>query len=73
MIEDDVQNDAHADRVRGTHQLDEIGPSAEAGIHLEKILHPVAVEIVAFHTLSEHRGDPERGDPEIRQVTEAGS
>ena len=55
-------------RVGRPHQLDEIGARAEARIHVEEVLHAVPVEVVALHPLSEHGGNPERGDPEIRQV-----
>ena len=54
----------------GAHQLHEIGTRAEARVHLEKVLHTVAVEVVGFDALPEHRRNPERGDAEVRQISE---
>jgi hypothetical protein len=68
VIEDDVEHDAHADRVRGAHELDEIRPRAEARVDVQEVLHAVAVEIVALDALPEYRRYPERGHAKVGEI-----
>jgi hypothetical protein len=70
MIEDDVEEDAHAAPVRLGDERDEIAARADTRIDLEKILDAVAVEGVEVAALLEDGAQPDRRDAEIPQIAE---
>ena len=70
MVEDDVEDDAHALGVGGIHQLDQVLPCAETRVDVEEVLDRVAVKGVEVGALLEDRADPERGDAQAPEITQ---
>ena len=72
MVKDDVQQDAQARLVRRRHQVDQVAACAEARVHVEEVLHAVAVITVLVPALLEHRAQPQRAHAQFFQIRQLG-
>jgi hypothetical protein len=58
MLEDDVEDDAQPDRMRGSDQVDQIASVAQTRIDVQKILNTVAVVGIQVAALLEDWAQP---------------
>src|SRR5215510_13152734 len=68
VVEDHVEDDAQAGRMRAADEVYEIGARTESWIDVEKILDGVTVIAVVGSALLEDRAEPDRADPQLLQV-----
>lgn len=71
VIDDDIEDDVEAARMRFIHELAQVSCGAKARIDLQQILEAVAViRALQRHRVLEHRGNPQRSRAEGFDVSE---
>jgi len=70
VVEDYVQDDAHAPLMSLGHQPRQIPSAAESRIDIQKVLHPIAMIAALVGSLAEDGAEPQCSDPQALQISQ---
>jgi len=70
VVENYVQDDAHAPLMSISHQHCQIFPAAESRIDIQKVLHPIAMIAALVGSLAEDGAQPQCSDPQALQISQ---
>jgi len=70
VVEDYVQDNAHAGIMSRSHQIGQVSPASKSGIDIQEVLNCIAVIAVLMGSLSEDGAEPKRRHSQVLQVSQ---